>query len=98
MTNLSLLFARKGVTMQDMNKHALSSETLQQLMDDAAKLRRQTFEMQYSQSACLGYLILALQELGYPEEAIYKAATTMRTMLDMISANEAANYFRNSPF
>ncbi len=56
------------------------------------KLQNQFFEKR-SNNANLGYMILALEELGYRSEDIHSAAASMRSIFETMTSEEAADYY-----
>ena len=49
----------------------------------------------WNNSACLGYLVMALESAGFPADEIQQLAAIMREKIDTI---EAANYYDNGPY
>jgi hypothetical protein len=52
----------------------------------------------WSNNACMGYVIMALEALKYPEEDIKKIIAEMKYGFDMSTIGEANQHYCKSPF
>lgn len=52
----------------------------------------------WSNSACMGYAIIAMESLGYPPEKIQKAVLEMDAAMDAFDLEEAMRRYNNSPY
>lgn len=52
----------------------------------------------WSNDACLGYVILALEELEYPPDQIQEVVNAVRAGFDWTSVDDAARHYQNSAY
>ncbi len=52
----------------------------------------------WSNAACMGYAISALENLGCKYDYIRQFAAEMRELFDWVSVDEAKEYFNGSPY
>lgn len=65
----------------------LSLATLQNMLSE-----------QWSNNSCLGYLIVALEDLGYTEKAIQDIVLATQSTFNSMTTKEAADYYCHSKF
>ncbi len=53
---------------------------------------------QWSNNACLGYLLAALEDLGYSEKEIQNIILTTQSNFNSMTTQEAADYYCHSKF
>lgn len=52
----------------------------------------------WSNSACMGYAIIAMESLGYPPEKIREAVREMDATMDAFDLEEAMRRYNSSPY
>lgn len=52
----------------------------------------------WSNSACMGYAIIAMESLGYPPEKIREAVREIDAAMDAFDLEEAMRRYNNSPY
>ena len=52
----------------------------------------------WSNAACLGYTIMALENLGYKDKQIRLITAEMKELLDWISAEDAQEHYYDSSY
>lgn len=52
----------------------------------------------WSNDVCMGYVIVALRELDYPEEEIKRITAALRDAFDQLTVDEAAQAYLKSPY
>lgn len=52
----------------------------------------------WSNGACMGYAIIAMESLGYPPEKIQEAVREMDAAMDAFDLEEAMRRYNNSPY
>ena len=52
----------------------------------------------WSNGACLGYAIIAMESLGYPPEKVREAVREMDAAMDAFDLEEAMRHYNNSPY
>ncbi len=52
----------------------------------------------WTNAACLGYVISALENLGYKQEDIRQITSEMRELFDWVSVDEAKDYYNGGPY
>lgn len=52
----------------------------------------------WNNSACLGYLVMALESAGFPADEIQRLAAIVREKMDIYDLVEAANYYDHGPY
>jgi hypothetical protein len=53
---------------------------------------------EWSNQTCLGYAIMAAEKAGMSEEVIQSLVRAMQNRFDFKTLEEAAEYYRNSPY
>jgi hypothetical protein len=53
---------------------------------------------QWSNNACLGYVIKGLREMGMSEDKIWNIVKSVRAEFDWITVEEAADIYNKSPY
>lgn len=53
---------------------------------------------EWSNNACLGYVIRAAVSLGYSKEKIQEIVSCVRGQFDFVSVEEAADVYNKSPY
>lgn len=59
---------------------------------------REAVAEQWNNHACLGYLIMALEDIELPPDKIESAVSAAQSAFDDISTEEAAAYYMESRF
>jgi Holliday junction resolvasome RuvABC DNA-binding subunit len=52
----------------------------------------------WTNAACLGYVISALENLGYKHDQIHLVTAEMRELFDWVSVDEAKDYYNGGHF
>ncbi len=52
----------------------------------------------WTNAACMGYAISALENLGYKHEDIRQVTAEMQELFDWVSVDEAADYYNGSSY
>ncbi len=52
----------------------------------------------WTNAACLGYVISALENLDYPHDQIRQVVAEMKELFDWTSVDEAQDYYNGSPY
>ena len=63
-------------------------------MNDSSTLMQD----KWSNAACMGYAIAALENLDYKHEQICQVVTEMREVLDWVSVDEAQEHYSESSY
>ena len=52
----------------------------------------------WTNAACLGYVISALENLEYKPDEIWRITAEMKEIFDWVSVDEAKAYYNDSPY
>lgn len=52
----------------------------------------------WNNNSCLGYCILALEQLNYPESDIQNVVNKINSLFDLITIQEASEHYYNTPY
>ena len=52
----------------------------------------------WSNAACLGYVIMALENLDYRDEKIWQVISEMKELFDWVSLEDAQEHYGEGPY
>jgi hypothetical protein len=67
-------------------------------VDENAKTIQSLFSERWTNGACLGYAIKAMENADFPPDDIRLVALEMRELFDRVSTTEANKHYCNSPY
>ena len=67
-------------------------------MNENVKAMQNLLFERWTNGACLGYVIQAMENIGFPQKDIQLVTTEMNELFDFVSTEEAEKYFCNSSY